>query len=373
MSTALPAGLRLRGTPAAAPTLPLPVKVDREAPPADPEPDTVPAPNPAPSKGVSAKSAALRTAHALAELMESVQGKDAELGAKVNALAKRLDALADQPTRTIRFEVSGKLGEPVKGAHPILPDLVQTVAAGLTNLWLSGPAGSGKSTLAQHLAEALGQPFGAQSFAADSTSASLIGGPNAQGIYQESAFIAAYESGSVYLLDELDAAPAEIVVQVNSALANGHLHLPRHHDAARRTIKRHADTVIVAAANTWGTGPSAQYVGRSAIDAATLDRFALAMFYVGYDQAREFAYLGAKAPPIARANTPRNTSTDRQALADQILQIRAKVEDYKIRRIISTRSFIAAAKLSAIGYTNGQIIDRMLAAWTGEERAKVGA
>ena len=39
------------------------------------------------------------------------------------------------------------------------------------------------------------------------------------------------------------------------------------------TIDRHPDFRIIAAANTWGKGADLQYVGRNALDAATLDRF----------------------------------------------------------------------------------------------------
>ena len=52
-----------------------------------------------------------------------------------------------------------------------------------------------------------------------------------------------------------------------SALANGYMAFPH------ETIDRHPDFRIIAAANTWGKGADLQYVGRNALDAATLDRF----------------------------------------------------------------------------------------------------
>ena len=39
------------------------------------------------------------------------------------------------------------------------------------------------------------------------------------------------------------------------------------------TIDRHPNFHIIAAANTWGKGADLEYVGRTALDAATLDRF----------------------------------------------------------------------------------------------------
>ena len=38
-------------------------------------------------------------------------------------------------------------------------------------------------------------------------------------------------------------------------------------------IKRHKDCVIIAGANTTGSGATMEYVGRNRLDAATLDRF----------------------------------------------------------------------------------------------------
>ena len=183
---------------------------------------------------------------------------------------------------------------------------------------------------------------------------SLIGGIDAHGTYHETAFIHAYETGGVYLLDEIDAAPAEILVAVNAALANGHLSLPRHHDHARRTIKRHPNTVIFAAANTYGTGATAQYVGRSQIDAATLDRFTGAVFTIGYDAALE------------RQLCPDETTRE------IVQNMRAACESAGMRRIVSTRAVIAAARMNAAGFDAAEIVDRLTQGWTAEEKKKAG-
>ncbi|HYD01842.1 MAG TPA: AAA family ATPase [Phycisphaerales bacterium] len=250
--------------------------------------------------------------------------------------------------------VTRHAGKAIRNARPELGELVAAVGQGFRNLWLTGPAGSGKTTLAQTLAEALAQPFGFQSFAADSSAGSLIGSADAHGVYRETAFIEAYESGGVYLLDEIDAAPAEILVAVNAALANGHLALPRHNDPARRMITRHPQTVIIAAANTYGTGPTAQYVGRSQIDAATLDRFVGAIFTIGYDEALE-----------------RRLCTDADVL-EVIHNARRAIDAAGLRRILSTRAVIAAARMNAAGLEIPAILDRLTVGWTSEEKRKAG-
>ena len=69
------------------------------------------------------------------------------------------------------------------------------------------------------------------------------------------------------LSDEIDNSDPSALIVINSALANGYMAFPH------ETIDRHPDFRIIAAANTWGKGADLQYVGRNALDAATLDRF----------------------------------------------------------------------------------------------------
>lgn len=325
-----------------------------------PEVSTVDTRKPARKAPESTGNAAQGVADSILALVSAAGANGAaldQLRDDLFSLGARVESLESVPSSTVRFAyVPHEPGPEVKGAHPALAEIIRRCASPrLRNVFLSGPAGSGKSTIGEHLAQALGRSFGAQSFAADSTTASLIGGPNAHGVYQETAFIRAYESGSVYLLDEIDAAPAEVIVAINAALANGKLYLPRHDNPERRVIVRHPDTIIVCAANTWGMGPNATYVGRSALDAATLNRFAGQKHFVGFDTNRERATL--------------NTRPD---LADSLFKIREGTETYKIRRLVTSREFIAAAELAACGLTDSEIIEALLVDWTKEERAKVG-
>lgn len=291
----------------------------------------------------------------LIEALRAAVGTTTDTAHRLEQMEAKIEALAGSTPQTIRFQIGdAPAGATIPNARPELARIVRRIAAGLNNVWTTGPAGSGKTTLAHQVADALGRPFGFQSFAADSSAGSLIGGIDAAGTYHETAFVHAYETGGVYLLDEIDAAPAEILVAVNAALANGHLSLPRHHDHARRTIKRHADTVIIAAANTYGTGATAQYVGRGQIDAATLDRFTGAVFTIGYDEALE------------RQVCPDDTTRE------IVQNIRKACEAANVRRIVSTRALIAAAKLHASGHDAQEIIDALTEGWTTEEKRKGG-
>lgn len=273
--------------------------------------------------------------------------------ADLATIADRVGVLETAAPRRVEFKVGESVGKVIADARPELNEIVRRVAAGRRNIWLTGPAGSGKTTIAAHLADALGRRFGAQSFGPDITTGALIGGINVEGKWQETAFVDFYENGGVYLLDEVDAADPSILLVLNAALENGTLFLPRHHDPARRIIRRHADTVIVCAANTWGTGADAQYIGRAQLDAAFLSRFALAKFAIGYDKDLE-----------------RKLCPD-SPLLSQLWQVRDKLAHHKVRRLCGTREILAAGQLRAAGYKQSEIIDALTVDWTQEEKGKV--
>lgn len=369
----LPPGLRRRailGEPAPSPTpylhdqaKPEPKQEPKPAPipPPAEEPSPVPALDPAEALAASIRAIAGGVTPAA---LESIRRDIADLRTKAETadakafqmLDARLTALEKAEPKTVKFQLGDfKPGPEIKNARPEVSQIVRRIAAGLRNIWLSGPAGSGKTTLAETVAKALNRRFGAQSFAPDLTSAAIIGGPNAQGVYQETAFIDFYENGGVYLLDEIDAADSGVLLAMNAALANGTLFLPRHNDPARRVIKRHADTVIIAAGNTWGTGPDAQYVGRAQLDAAFLSRFALAQFFIGFD-----------------TDLDKLVCPDGQ-LRGRIQLIRQKLQDHKLRRVAGTREMAHAGQLRAAGFTPDEIIAALTASWTQEERSKAEA
>lgn len=137
------------------------------------------------------------------------------------------------------------------------------------NIWLTGPAGSGKTTAARKLTSALNYDEDSEfEFnGAIDTEYKLSGFVDAKGRVVSTAFRRIWENGGVYLFDECDASMPGALLAFNAALANGYAAFPD------GTIKRHDKTVVVAAANTWGFGGDANYVGRAKLDAAFLDRF----------------------------------------------------------------------------------------------------
>lgn len=132
-------------------------------------------------------------------------------------------------------------------------------------IMLIGPAGSGKNVAVSQVAEALGLHMYYTNNA--SNEFKLTGFIDAGGNYRDTEFYKAFKNGGLFFLDEIDNSDPSALIVINSALANGYMAFPH------ETIDRHPDFRIIAAANTWGKGADLQYVGRNALDAATLDRF----------------------------------------------------------------------------------------------------
>lgn len=241
--------------------------------------------------------------------------------------------------------------------HAALEEVLKRVKAGLKNILLVGPAGSGKTKLASDVAKALGLPFSAVSCTAGMPEWHIIGRstPNlTDGTtrYQPSQWSTLYENGGVGLLDEIDAADPNVLLVMNSALSNGHLSLPAR--AEKPEAKRAENFVFLAAANTWGTAATRQYVGRNQLDASTLSRFACSTIEVDYDKVLEEALV------------------DNTAVRKKVWAIRQKVADTGIRRVVGTRELLNVAALVRSGETLDWALKALTVGWTPDELTKVG-
>ena len=174
---------------------------------------------------------------------------------------------------------------------------------------LIGPAGSGKNHSISQIARALGLHMYYTNNA--SNEFKLTGFIDAGGAYRDTEFYKAFKNSGIFFLDEIDNSDPSALIVINSALANGYMAFPH------ETIERHPDFRMVAAANTWGKGSDLQYVGRNALDGATLDRFDNVFF--DYDRKLEKALY-----------------PNRQVL-NFMWSFRDATEDAKIPHIVSTR------------------------------------
>ncbi len=211
----------------------------------------------------------------------------------LDAIAGRLDALESAAPRLLVVDAAGTaLGADLPPSrHPMLETLIRTVSArkpdgSRLNVWLAGPAGSGKTTAARMTAEALGLAFGPMGAMAQAHE--LVGFVDAGGRYHDTPFTRLYRDGGVCLLDEVDSSDAAVTLALNGPLDNGLMTLP-----TGETIARHADFVCIGAGNTYGSGATAEYIGRNKLDGAFLDRFVSLAW--GYDEALETALTGNEA------------------------------------------------------------------------------
>lgn len=255
---------------------------------------------------------------------------------QVEGIITRLfDGMTFKTVSTVNVVTNGDLANVVDCGvqhkqFPLLLKLINTkVANGVgeyrrLNIWLTGPAGSGKTSGAKEAAKALGLNFYLMS-AVDS-GYQLTGYICPRLGLIRTQFREAWEHGGVCLWDEIDSWSPSACLAGN-AIANGVFNFPD------GLIPRHKDCVIIAAANTWGLGPTPEYVGRAKLDAAFLNRFALKMDW-GYDQELELAISGnatwcarvqavranAKRQGIRVMITPRHTLEGAAALASGIPQ-----------------------------------------------------
>lgn len=163
-------------------------------------------------------------------------------------------------------------------------DTVLKFVANDEPVFLVGPAGSGKNVLCKQIAETLGLNFYFTN--AVTQEYKLTGFTDAMGNYQPTQFYKAFTEGGVFMLDEMDASIPEVLVILNAAIANRYFDFP----APIGYKEAHPDFRIIAAGNTIGHGADYEYVGRSQLDAASLDRFAVVE--IGYSEAIENGVAG---------------------------------------------------------------------------------
>lgn len=280
--------------------------------------------------------------------------------AKVREIAEQVVAEAKMP-QPLEIHLGSKVIPLQDRTHCQFKQLLELVSEGHKNLMMVGPAGTGKTTMAtKHLAKALGLDHAFISLSAGVTETHIFGRmlPKADGTwgYVESAFVRIYRNGGVFLFDEVDAADANVMVSVNAALANGELANP----VTGEVIKRHADCIIIAAANTYGRGGDMMYVGRNALDAATLDRFVLSTLFVDYDTALELDIMKASL-----------SDGQVEELIAWVSDLRDKIANNRLRRVASTRLVEQSVKAMASGKGLDDVKARYFQNWSKDELAKV--
>jgi cobaltochelatase CobS len=284
------------------------------------------------------------------------------------AIARRLEAIEQQrPTpKYLVIQAPDQTITPPQSElfHPKFDRILRLACAG-KNIFLPGPSGLGKTHIAAQVARFIPNPdgttgrrFGLISCTIGMPDSELLGRsiPNVQtggNVFHASDFLTCYEEGGIFLLDEVDAGDANTLLRINAAIANGRLPVPSRTE--KPYAEKHPLFVLIAAANTWGSGADRQYVGRNQLDEATLDRFRAYMIPMDYD------------PVLEQRLCPH------QGIYDLLSGFRAKIRENRMERIVSTRLFAEA--YDSIVRTRCQslaeLLESFFGGWTTEEQTLV--
>lgn len=266
-------------------------------------------------------------------------------------------AVASRPPTRIILETSGQTPREIAGIVPVNFFRVLSRARLRKNVLLVGPAGCGKTTLAHQVADALGMRFGHITLTAGMSEGNLLGrllptGEGGRFEYNFSQFVDFYESGGVYLLDEMDASDENTLLAINTALANGRMAVPGR--TGQPEAIRHPDFCCIACANTYGNGADRTYVGRNQLDGATLDRFRVGMISCDYDSRIEDAVVYPMVLRWARG-------------------MRERIVQGNLRRFVSTRFLRDATEmLEAQECGWDDLLDAYFSDWSQDEKNRVG-
>jgi len=205
-------------------------------------------------------------------------------------------------------------------------ELLLKVCSAHVNVLLVGPAGTGKTHAGSSVAEAMNLPFDALSVGPMTSKADLLGYQDATGNYHNTALVRQAVNGGVLLFDEIDAGHAGVLTTANAVLANGSFGTPI------GMQKKHDDFIMMACANTFGTGADRQYVGRNQLDAATLDRFAVIEW--DYDESLEAMRCGVADVKAQSFKIEAGGKVSRQEWYERAIKVRHACEKLQLRHVI---------------------------------------
>ena len=236
--------------------------------------------------------------------------------------------------RKITTVVDGKKVEMKGVQHDKFEEVLKFVAND-EPVYLSGPAGSGKNVLCKQVAEALGLNFYFTN--AVTQEYQLKGFTDAMGKFQETSFYKAFKYGGLFFLDEMDASIPEVLVILNSAIANKYFDFP----APIGYVEASPDFRVIAAGNTSGNGADNDYVARNQLDGASLDRFAY--IEVDYSEAIENSVAGGD---IELANFCRNfRKTAERSGVSAIVSYRGIGRLAKMQKLLGTEEALRSCLL----------------------------
>ena len=261
------------------------------------------------------------------ELNERIDNTRGMLKDELDKLTKRIANSKKEITVTLPDATSANVGV----QHEIFETLLKMLAL-RKHIFLVGPSGSGKTHIAEALAKALKVNYHFMLVGPETSKADFFGFKSmGNGDYHGTPFFEAYTKGGLILIDEIDAGHGGVMTMLNAALDNGICTFPC------GTFTRHKDFMCIASGNTYGRGGDRVYVGRNALDGATLQRFKV--IPMDYDEKLELALCPDE-------NWVKKIHILRQVIAE-----------HKAKIIVSMRPIIEGYELKQTGFKEDDILD----------------
>lgn len=297
---------------------------------------------------------------------EQLEAEANEKMKEAQELAKQAEAKREEQRKKAEEERKKREEEAAKNNRHHMTDEVVRRLKCLHKAFLVGPAGTGKSTLAMCACRELfdikgsledvvkSDKFAQISFSPDTVTADMLGFTDVNGVFHETDIIRVFRDGGLILFDEMDDADASLLVKLNTMLANRVIPTPN------GVVTQNENTYIVGTANTYGTGGNSMYVGRSRLDAATLDRWKMATIFVDYDTKLEAGIRARVLDPKQSVELECVTRTIRDAIGAN-----------QWKQICSTRFVIDSCNMMKAGYKINQCVDTFLLSWEENNRRVV--
>jgi hypothetical protein len=298
--------------------------VEQEAPESDYSPKHVQGPDAPAPKGLSL------ALNGLEAYIDARIAQTAPKGVDVETVSAIVHSVV-HPRTVIEVRTEKSTIE-VKDAHRQTTDLINCVQAmtkvGYGTLMV-GMAGTAKSRSAEVAAKALGLKLYCMPIGPQTTQQDILGYLQPNGDLVRTMVREWFEFGGLLCVDEFDSGSSEVLVILGSLFS----------DAAYAgfpdgMVKRSVDvpTAYVATANTFGYGADDIYTGRSALDGATLDRFATIAW--GVDPAIESVMADGETEWYAA-----------------VLAARAIVNKRRLQVLVTPRATLKGAALRKVGFT----------------------
>ncbi len=320
-------------------------------------PATIKADTKAPS-ATGADAEALALAEALIALKGSQGALDTEA---VKALiAEALAANTDPAKAVLTVQALPANGEgPPRNlglAHKSLPLLMKEMQRG-NNALLCGEAGSGKTHGAEQAAKALGRECFLIPQVLDAFT-DVSGYMDAQGAFVETPLYkwAKAEAGAVLILDEMDGSDPNALLRANALLAGGAITFPN-----GEYVKVPEGHTVIGCVNTWGNGPTAEFMGRAPLDGASLDRFPSKL---------SWAIDGALETAIVTDGLEGDVKTTALQTVNVSQRIRENLKTYGIRLTWGPRNTIGLCKRTTDGDTLAEALEVSSLAQLDESQRK---